>query len=70
MDKVLATYLEHNNISLLIDGVSVMIAWHNEIAARLILTSIHCVSHHFADGQSGESKPFIKNTFKPIMCKL
>ena len=50
---------------------------HNGVAARLkrlqpILTSVHCNAHRLAlaAAQSGDSVPYIANTFKPTLRQL
>ena len=80
---MVTTYLESklillsNMVGFGSDGASVMIGRHNGVAARLkchqpILTSIHCIAHRLAlaAGQSGDSVPYIANTFKPTLRQL
>ena len=59
------------------DGASVMTGRHNGVAARLerlqpILTSVHCIAHQLAlaASLSGDSVPYIANTFKPTLRQL
>ena len=83
VEKYLLTYLDSQNIPLSCmvgfgsDGAAVMTGRHSGVAARLkrhqpLLTSIHCIAHRLAlaAAQSGDSVPYISNTFKPTLRQL
>ena len=83
VEKNLTAYLESKDMPLSrmvgfgSDGASVMTGRHNGVAARLkrlqpILTSVHCIAHRLAlaAAQSGDSVPYIANTFKPTLRQL
>ena len=83
VEKNLTAYLESKDMPLSrmvgfgTNSASVMTGRHNEVPARLkclqpILTSVHCIAHRLAlaAAQSGDSVPYIANTFKPTLREL